>query len=51
MCTLTLMVYTEIKIIKGLAYRYERTSYRVGVVVKHRSKYLGPVEPKNETKR
>ena len=43
------MVYIEIKIIKGKKYRYERTSYRVRVdgrsVVKHKSKYLGPVDP------
>jgi transposase len=39
------MSYIEIKTIKGRGYRYERTSYRVGNTVKHRSKYLGPVEP------
>ncbi len=50
MCTLTnfTMVYLEIKTIKGRKYRYERMSYRVGKVVKHRSKYLGPVEPVNK---
>lgn len=42
------MVYLEIKTIKGRKYRYERTSYRVGKVVKHKSKYLGPVEPINK---
>jgi len=42
------MVYTEIKIIKGKKYRYERESYRVGNVVKHTSKYLGVVEPANK---
>jgi transposase len=49
MCTLTnsTMTYTEIKTIKGREYRYERTSYRVGKVVKHKSKYIGPVEPIN----
>jgi len=39
------MTYIEIKTIKGRKYRYERTSYRIGGVVKHTSKYLGPVEP------
>lgn len=41
------MSYVEIKIIKGREYKYERTSYRVGDIVRHKSKYLGPVEPKN----
>ncbi len=47
MCTLTIidMSYIEIKTIKGRKYRYVRTSYRVGDIVKHTSKYLGPVEP------
>jgi len=50
MCTLTIstMAYIEIKTIKGRKYRYERTSYREGKVVKHKSKYLGPVEPVNK---
>ena len=39
------MSYIEIKIIKGRKYRYERASYRIGKIVKHKSKYLGPVEP------
>lgn len=49
MCTLTIskMAYIEIKTIKGRKYRYERTSYRVGKIVKHKSAYLGPVEPVN----
>lgn len=49
MCTLTIftMAYTEIKTIKGRKYRYERQSYRIGKKVKHKSKYLGPVEPLN----
>ena len=42
------MSYIEIKTIKGKKYKYERTSYRVGDVVKHTSKYLGPLEPKNK---
>lgn len=45
------MSYIEIKKIKNLKYKYERTSYRVGDKVKHRSKYIGPVEPKNRTKK
>jgi len=42
------MTYTEIKTIKGRKYLYERRSYRTGKVVKHKSKYLGPVEPVNK---
>ena len=45
------MAYIEIKTIKGRKYKYERISYRVGDVVKHTSKYLGPVEPKNKKKK
>ena len=44
------MSYEEIKIIKGMKYRYLRTSYRIGNIVKHKSKYLGPVNPKNKKK-
>jgi len=44
------MAYIEIKIIKGRKYRYERMSYRIGNAVKHKSKYLGPVEPINKRK-
>jgi transposase len=44
------MTYIEIKIIKGRKYRYERTSYRVGKIVKHNSKYLEPVEPVQKRK-
>jgi transposase len=52
-CTLTICIisYIEIKTIKGRKYRYERTSYRVGRIVKHRSKYLGPVEPVSKKKK
>jgi transposase len=39
------MTYTEIKTIKGRKYRYERKSYRIGRIVKHKSKYIGPVNP------
>ena len=45
------MSYIEIKIIKGMKYRYERTSYRVGKAVKHKSKYLGPIEPVNKRRK
>lgn len=45
------MSYIEIKTIKGRKYRYERTSYRVGDVVKHTSKYLGPVESVSRKKK
>ena len=44
------MAYTEIKKVKGRQYRYERISYRVGKQVKHKSKYLGAVEPVNHRK-
>ena len=44
------MSYIEIKTIKGRKYRYERTSYRVGKLVKHESKYLGPVDSVNKRK-
>jgi hypothetical protein len=42
------MSYIEIKTINGRKYKYLRTSYRDGDVVRHTSKYLGPVESKNE---
>ena len=45
------MSYIEIKIIKGRKYRYERTSYRVEKSVKHKSKYLEPVEPINKKRK
>ena len=45
------MSYIEIKTIKGRKYRYERTSYRVGKIVKHSSKYLEPVEPVDRKKK
>jgi len=44
------MSYIEIKTIKGRKYRYERTSYRIGKIVKHKSKYLGPVCPVDKRK-
>jgi len=42
------MVYTEVKKIKNREYKYERISYRVGKQIKHKSKYLSPVEPLNQ---
>ena len=42
------MVYTEIKIIKGRKYKYERKSIRKGKKVIHVSRYLGAVEPVNQ---
>ncbi|MEA2054396.1 MAG: hypothetical protein U9O96_04685, partial [Candidatus Thermoplasmatota archaeon] len=45
------MSYIEIKIIKGMKYRYERTSYRVGKKVRHKSKYLGPIGPVNKRRK
>ena len=44
------MVYTEIKIIKGKKYKYERKSIRKGKKVIHLSKYIGPIEPINKRK-
>ena len=42
------MSHTEIYQIKGNLYCYEVTNYREGETgkVKHKKKYLGPVEPK-----
>jgi len=45
------MSYREIKIIGGRKYIYERTSYRIGDVVKHKSKYLRPVKNNKIKKR
>lgn len=42
------MVHIEIYTIKGKKYKYEVTNYRVGKKVKHKKKYLGPVEPVNK---
>src|SRR3989344_7416327 len=44
------MVYTEIKVIKGKKYKYQRRTYRVGNVVKHTSKYIGAMEPVKKKK-
>ncbi len=44
------MAHIEIYKIKGRKYRYEINNYRVGTKVKHKKKYLGPVEPVNNRK-
>ena len=43
-----MMSHTEIYTINGRKYRYEITNYRVGKKVKHKKKYLGPVNPINK---
>ena len=46
------MSFVETKIIGGRGYRYERTSYRVGNKIRHKTvRYLGPVEPVNKQHR
>lgn len=42
------MAHKEIYTIKGRKYKYEVTNYRVGKKVKHRKKYIGPVNPVNK---
>lgn len=42
------MAHIEIHKIKGRGYKYEVTNYREGKKVKHKWKYLGPVEPVNK---
>ncbi len=42
------MAHIETYTINGREYRYEITNYRVGKKVKHKKKYLGPVEPVNK---
>ena len=44
------MSHIEIHEIKGRKYKYEVTNYRTGKKVKHKWKYLGPVEPLNKRK-
>lgn len=44
------MAHIEIYTIKGRKYKYEVTNYRVGKKVKHKKKYIGPVEPVNKRK-
>jgi transposase len=42
------MPHIEIYTINGRKYRYQITNYRVGKKVKHKKKYLGPVNPVNK---
>ena len=44
-------MHTEIYKIKGREYRYEVKNYRTGKKVKHKKKYLGPVNPVNRKER
>jgi transposase len=41
------MAHKEIYTIKGRRYQYDVTNYRVGKKIKHKKKYIGPVEPVN----
>ena len=41
------MSHIEIYAIDGRKYKYKVTNYRVGKKVKHKKKYIGPVEPAN----
>jgi len=42
------MAHIEIYTINRRKYRYQITNYRVGSKVRHKKKYLGPVEPINK---
>ena len=44
-------MHTEIYKIKGKEYRYEVKNYRTGKKIKHKKKYLGPVNPVNRKER
>ena len=44
-------MHIEIYTIKGRKYKYAVSNYRIGKKVRHRKKYLGPVEPINKTQR
>jgi len=44
-------MHTEIYTIKGRKYKYQVTNYRIGDKVRHKKKYLGPVEPVNKKER
>jgi hypothetical protein len=44
-------MHTEIYKIKGREYKYQVKNYRVGKKVKHKKKYLGPVNPINNSER
>ena len=45
------MVHIEIYVINNRKYRYEVTNFREGNKVKHKKKYLGPVEPVQKRKK
>lgn len=44
-------MHVEIYTIRGRKYKYQVTNYRIGKKVKHKKKYLGPVEPLNKIQR
>lgn len=44
-------MHVEIYKIRGRRYKYQVTNYRTGNKVKHKKKYLGPVEPVNKVQR
>ena len=41
------MAHIEIHKIRGRKYKYQVTNYRIGKKIKHKWKYLCPVEPTN----
>ena len=41
-------MHTEIYTINGRKYKYEVTNYRIGKKIKHKKKYIGPMEPVNK---
>ena len=44
-------MHVEIYKIRGKRYKYQVTNYRTGNKIKHKKKYLGPVEPVNKMQR
>lgn len=44
-------MHIEIYKIRGRKYKYQVTNYREGKKIKHKKKYLGPVEPVNNVQR
>ena len=44
------MTHIEVHKIKGRRYKYEVTNYRMGKKIKHKWRYLGPLEPVNKIK-
>lgn len=45
------MTHIEIKKISGHEYKYQRFNYRVGDKIRHKNKYLGPIQPVNKSQR